>query len=252
MTTELPPTYNEAIQGFIPPPEYHASASSANASNGSIPVIPTNSMARESYYTSSKLNLVMLDDFNEDPRDVERLDVPNTKYSVKTNDELQDLYHSIYIIVEDKFIQVKRNTEFVHKKIRSMYNHYYINQLRDNTMADFLKIKAKLQKELDSLPQIFEYYKQFNSVYETVTNEITAIKFELENAIDGESHMNEGELLALSSNLTTKSNLQRKVLFNLHQIDNKVKQLSDTEEVSYVLKERARVYNMATDFVRNQ
>lgn len=251
MTTELPPTYNEAIQGFVPPPEYHSSASN-NASNGSTTVIPTNSMARESYYTSTKLNLVMLDDCNEDPRDVERLEVPNTKYIVKTDDELQDLYHSIYTIVEDKFIQVKRNTEFVHKKIRSMYNHYYINQLRDNTMADFLKIKAKLQKELDSLPQIFEYYKQFNSVYETVTNEITAIKFELEHAIDGESHMNEGELLSLSSNLTTKTNLQRKVLFNLNQMDKKVKELSDTEEVSYVLKERARVYNMATDFVRNQ
>lgn len=267
MTTELPPTYNEAVTGFIPPPEYqnsidrahlsHPSSSSNNntaaaaAASTSSP-IPMNSMAREEYYQSSRLNLVVLDDFNEDPRDVQMLDIPNDEYFVKTDDELQDLYHSIYTIVEDKFVQVKRNTEFVHKKIRSMYDHYYINQLRNNTLADFVKIKNKLQKELDSLPQIFQYYKQFNHAYESVTNEVNALKFELEHAIDPDSNTREGDLLHKSSLLNTKLNLQKKVRFNLSQIDGKIKDLSDTEEVSYVLKERARVYNLATDFVQNQ
>lgn len=265
MSTELPPTYNEAVAGFIPPPEYQNSIDQSHLSHGATPAtsssttaasstpIPTNSMAREEYYQSKKLNLVVLDDFNEDPRDVEMLNIPNDQYISKSDDELQDLYHSIYTIVEDKFIQVKRNTEFVHKKVRSMYDHYYINQLRNNTIEDFIKIKSKLEKELSSLPQIFQYYKEFNHLYESVTNEINALKFELENSIDPE-HItsSEGELLAKSSLLTTKSNMLKKIRFNLAQIDEKIKDLSDTEEVSYVLKERARIYNLATDFVKNQ
>lgn len=254
-TTELPPSYNDALQGFVPPPEYstQTAGSTAGSSQGSR-VIPMNSNAREEYYTPSRLNLVVLDDPNEDPLDIEALQVPSIEYQVKTNDEIQDLYHSIHTLVEDKFIQVNRNTEFIHKKIRSMYNHYYINNLRNQTLEDFIKIKEKLSKELQSLPQIFQYYKQFNETYGQVSNELKVIKYELEIAIDHESNskLTEGELLNLSNQLKTKSNLLKKCHFNLIQIDNKVKTMSDSEEVSYVLKERARVYNMATDFVRNQ
>lgn len=139
--------------------------------------------------------------------------------SIVNSTDLMGLHTALTIHLQDKLKQLNLNIAFINKRIRTRLPDCagYINYLRLTTLDDFNRIKVKLLQELAQLPVLIDcYYKLIARVDSTADDD--------------------------SSSLSDAIN-------SIQQIDAMFCQLADSDDLSYVLKERSRVFNDARDYV---
>lgn len=216
------PTYNQAITNFKPPPTYQDVISTD-------PYLLPNEFSCHDFYFVDTLTFMNINEeidlFDDDFK-------INLNYDIKTNSEINDLKICIILTLNEKLIQLNRNKLFIAKKIKSNdSSNYFINQLRVSTLKDFNRIELKLINQLNSINDLIKNYKFYNKCYYILLNEL--LNTELIN----------------NHKLINKLN---KCCYNLNQISNQIKKFTNSDDISYVLKERARVYNEAKQVILNR
>lgn len=217
------PSYEDSIKVQQPPSYATIATSSCEC--------PVRSM-----YHTDPLNLVILGDEQNDT--VDPLTMSFGDYVVRTEEDIYDSFVALRIIMEDKIKQIDRNIEFVQKRIISRSRNYYIDCLRLNTCEAFVRIRNRIMLELRQLQQLFTLIAHHNELYAQVSSQVC-------------------ELCPLSD-VKPQSACHNKLLFraqvvkNLEILQERVNKFASCDDVGFVLKERAKVYNDARDFVRRQ
>lgn len=180
-------------------------------------------------YTTDPLNLVHIGKAAYiDPTTLSFAD-----YNVQRVDEITHSFLALRILMDDKVTQIEKNIEFMLKKVRTRSRNYYIDLLRSTTCDDFSRIKLRIQREKTELHQLYLLIVHHNDLYCQVDSQIS-------------------DLQPTSSAYHGKLILKAQVVRNLELLQQRVGEFASTDDVSYVLKERARVYNDAKEVVRRQ
>jgi hypothetical protein len=229
MITEQLPTYEDSIS-VQPPPQYCMVA------------ITSHQCPYRGYYYTEPLRLVDISTTDE----IDSSAMSFASYTTKTNEEIYDSFKALSLVMDDKIKQIDRNIEFMNKKMRTRSRNYYIDRLRSDACEDFQKIKQRIMGEMMGLQKLFTLIVYHNVLFEESDTKIIQILSELEQTTTKE------QMVHLEQQYNTKLMSKAQVVKNLELLQERVSMLASTDDVSYVLKERARIYNDAKEIVRRQ
>ncbi|KAH3676315.1 hypothetical protein WICMUC_002111 [Wickerhamomyces mucosus] len=240
---ETLPSYNESINDFIQPPSYHKTICDSP--------LPYSSYSQElvseyfKFYNYIPIQFItridQLPDNNELYQKLKySTDILN--YDIISRQDIWDTYQCVKLLLQDKLIQIQRNYKFIETHIITQGDNYYIDNLRIDTLINFGKIYTKLKIELNNLFELFQKYDSLNSNYKLslikILSSIDQSRYNNHDNNNNNNNVDKDELIILN--------------YNISLIKTKINQLSCTNDVSFVLKERARIYNDAKQVVSNQ
>lgn len=221
------PTYQESIANFVQPPSYHTALVTNPEPYDAINRALANEFLR--FHQFAPLRYKSLTAVNEEDELI--LD-----YQIVSNDQIMDLKLSLEILIQDKLIQIERNSKFIKNNIKTLQRNYFIDKLRDTTLTNFNAIYEKLQLELFNLDELFANYMKFNTQYNCLLHNCP------------QWCGNQEKPRSDNQTIDQLNNLRH----NLSLIRTKIETLSSTNDISYILKERARIYNDAKQVIQNQ
>ncbi|KAH3681591.1 hypothetical protein WICPIJ_007465 [Wickerhamomyces pijperi] len=216
------PSYEDSLKNFIQPPSYHTALVTNPESYDPLNRQLVNEFLK--FHQFTRLRFLAVDSTELDTHQELVLD-----YTIVSNEYILDLKKSVDLLVRDKLVQIERNSRFVKNNVKTLHTNYFIDKLRNTTLANFHSIYEKLQMELMDLDNLFNCYLKYNTQYECVLNNQLLYREE-------------------KSNIRILNNLRH----NLSLIKQRISVLSCTNDISYILKERARIYNDAKQVVENQ
>jgi hypothetical protein len=229
MITEQLPSYEDSIS-VQPPPQYCTVA------------ITSHQCPYRGYYYTEPLQLVSI----STTEDIDSSAMSFASYTTKANEEIYDSFKALSLVMDDKIKQIDRNIEFMNKKVRTRSRNYYIDRLRSDACEDFQKIKQRIMGEMMDLQKLFTLIVYHNVLFEEIDTKIIKIQCQLEQTTKKE------QIVLLEQQYNTKLMSKAQVVKNLELLQERVSMLASTDDVSYVLKERARIYNDAKEVVRRQ
>lgn len=232
MVSERLPSYEDSIK-LQEPPQYSLVASSS-----------LQCPCRQLYQTDPLQLVSITGDGNVDSVDPETISF--SVYETTTTQEIYDTYKAVTLVMEEKVQQISRNIEFLRKKLRTQRRNYYIDRLRDETCADFSTIKGRILNEAEILQRIFTLIAHHNALYEDLDSHLLVLQHQMA------STSAKKEYAPLEQQYNSQLLRRSQCVKNLELLQMKVREFACTDDVSYVLKERARIYNDAKEVVRRQ
>jgi hypothetical protein len=251
---DFPPSYTQAIRGFVPPPTYQDVITVSHN-----PSMLPNAYSQSNYYNVDELDLMDIDElvdiYDDDVIAYFETGLADREpYQIKSDQELNDLRSGLHLHTSDKLVQIRRNISFIEKRIISRDLGYYIDQLRSSTIADFKRVESKVSKELSLIDNLIENYQYQNKAYIDTTATLQELESKLASFYKQQYQTTIEKPLIQSTILEIYQahNKLNKCYHNLQIIESQVRKFSDTDDVSYVLKERARIYNDAKQVILNR
>ncbi|CDR43900.1 CYFA0S13e00452g1_1 [Cyberlindnera fabianii] len=230
MTTEQLPTYEQSVTLCFPPPDYSTVAAVSTQS-------PFHHL-----YTSPSLNVhPVIINSNDD-----LTNVSFNSYHSMTEAEINNLYTAVVIALDDKIKQIELNTSFIEKRLRTRTPNHYVRRMRDSTISDFKKIESKIQRDLKCLDSIFNELIFQNSCFIEADASVAIIQVKLDQSTTKQ------EKSKYINQLMDNMKIRGEVVCNIEKIQTHLGIITSDDDVSYVLKERAKVYNDAKELVRRQ